>query len=114
MCSITEITDEIRQRTEQSAPAKRSDPVTVEENHNDSSVRSSPTRSPSLSLTPSHNEEWNESRASNTPSVKMGGAKPKLLKLHTAKFSGDVTKYRTFWDSFDSAVMVRPRLLSRD
>ena len=54
LCSITEITDKIRQRTERSTPAERSDPVTVEANRDHSSVRSSPTRSPSLSPTPSH------------------------------------------------------------
>ena len=114
MCSIPEITDEIRQRKERSAPAERSDPVTVEANCDDSSVRSSPTRSPSLSPTPSHNEERNEARVGNTPSVNIGNVKPKLLKLHIAKFSGDVTKYRTFWDSFDSAVNQNPSLSAID
>ena len=114
MCSITEITDEIQQQTERSAAAERSDPVTVEANREDSSVWSSPTRSPSLSPTPSRDEERNEARASNTPSVNMGGVKPKLPKLHIAKFSGDVTKYRTFWDSFDSAVNQNPSLSAID
>ena len=114
LCSITEITHEIRQRTERSAPAERSDPVTVEANRDNSSVQSSPTRSPSLSPTPSRNEEQNESRASNTPSVTMGCVKPKLLKLHIAKFAGDVTKFRTFWDSFDSAVNQNPSLSAID
>ena len=114
LCSIPEITDEIRQRTERSAPAKRSDPVTVEANCDNFSVRSSPTRSPSLSPTPSRNEERNEARVSNTPSVNTGGVKPKLPKLHIAKFSGDVTKYRTFWDSFDSAVNQNPSLSAID
>ena len=30
--------------------------------------------------------------------------KPKLPKLHIAKFSGEVIKFRTFWDSFNSVV----------
>ena len=114
LCSITEITDEIRQRTERSSPSERSEPATVETNRDDSSVRSSPTRSPSLSPTPSRHEERSESRASNTPSVIMGGVKPKLPKLHIAKFSGDVTKFRTFWDSFDSAVNQNPSLSAID
>ena len=111
LCSITEITDEIRQRTERSSPSERSEPATVETNRDDSSVRSNPTRSPSLSPTPSRNEERSESRTSNTPSVIMGGVKPKLPKLHIAKFSGDV---RTFWDSFDSAVNQNPSLSAID
>ena len=110
VCSIKEITDEIQQRTEQSSPSERSEPATVETNCDDSSVWSSPTRSPSLSPTPSCNEERSESRASNTPSVIMGGVKPKLPKLHIAKFSGDVAKFRTFCDSFDSAVNQNPSL----
>ena len=32
------------------------------------------------------------------------GMKPKLLKLHINKFSGDVTRFQSFWESFDSAV----------
>ena len=114
LCSITEITDEIRQQTERSSPSERSEPATVETNRDDSSVRSSPMRSPSLSPTPSRHEERSESRASNTPSVIMGGVKPKLPKLHIAKFSGDVTKFRTFWDSFDSAVNQNPSLSAID
>ena len=33
-----------------------------------------------------------------------GRAKPKLLKLILLKFSGDITRFRSFWDSFKSAV----------
>ena len=33
-----------------------------------------------------------------------GRAKPKLPKLILSKFSGDVTRFRSFWDSFKSAV----------
>ena len=32
------------------------------------------------------------------------GTKPKLPKLHINKFYGDVIKFRSFWESFDSAV----------
>ena len=33
-----------------------------------------------------------------------GRAKPKLPKLILSKFSGDITRFRSFWDSFKSAV----------
>ena len=34
----------------------------------------------------------------------------KLPKLYLPKFAGDVTKFRTFWDSFDSAINQNPDL----
>ena len=40
--------------------------------------------------------------------------KPKLPKLHINKFSGDVTRFRSFWESFDSAVYKNPTLLAID
>ena len=43
-----------------------------------------------------------------------GGMKPKLPKLHLPRFAGDITKFQTFWDSFESAVHVNPDLSSID
>ena len=42
------------------------------------------------------------------------GMKPKLPKLHINKFSGDVTRFRSFWESFDSAVNKNPTLSAID
>ena len=42
------------------------------------------------------------------------GMKPKLPKLHINKFSGDVTKFRSFWESFDSAMNKNPTLSAID
>jgi len=48
------------------------------------------------------------------PRLPEGGlvsvGKPKLPKLHIAKFSGEVIKFRTFWDSFNSAVHNNPSM----
>jgi len=51
-------------------------------------------------------------KKSDTPSevltenanLKTGEIKPKLPKLHLPKFSGQITKFQIFWDSFESAV----------
>ena len=43
------------------------------------------------------------------PTVRTG-TRPKLPKLHLPKFSGDITKFRTFWDSYKSAVHRNPEL----
>ena len=45
---------------------------------------------------------------------RSGGMKPKLPKLHLPRFAGDITKFQTFWDSFESAVHVNPDLSSID
>jgi len=39
---------------------------------------------------------------------RVAGAKPKFPKLLLPKFSGDVTKFKSFWDSFDSAIHKNP------
>ena len=42
-----------------------------------------------------------------TSSIKLTvrtGTRPKLPKLHIPKFSGDITKFRTFWKSYESAI----------
>ena len=36
--------------------------------------------------------------------------KPKLLKLMIPKFNGEITKFRTFWDSFNSAIHTNTEL----
>ena len=35
---------------------------------------------------------------------------PKLPKLVLQKFNGDITKFRTFWDRFDSSVNENPNI----
>jgi len=40
--------------------------------------------------------------------------KPKLLKLYIVKLSGEVIKFRTFWDSFNSAIHNNPSLSEVD
>ena len=47
-------------------------------------------------------------------SLAVDSVKPKLRKLHIAKLSGEVTKFRTFWDSFNSAVNQNPALSAVD
>ena len=42
------------------------------------------------------------------------GMKLKLPKLHLPKFTGDITKFQTFWDSFESAIHVNTDLSSID
>ena len=67
-------------------------------------MREDSSRNDSPSPSPSSEVDRSDSRVSNTPSVIMGSVKPKLPKLHIAKFSGEVMKFRTFWNSFNSAV----------
>ena len=38
------------------------------------------------------------------------GTRSKLPKLHLPKFLGDITKFRTFWDSYKSAIHQNPEL----
>ena len=40
--------------------------------------------------------------------------KPKLPKLMIPKFNGEITKFRTFWDSFNSAIHTNAELLPID
>ena len=49
-------------------------------------------------------DRHSETRSPTTPESRSAGIKPKLPKLQLPKFAGDVTKFRTFWDSFDSAI----------
>ena len=42
------------------------------------------------------------------------GIKPKLPKLQLPKFAGDITKFRTFWDSFNSAIHCNNELSAID
>jgi len=44
----------------------------------------------------------------------LNTSKPRLPKLTLPKFSGDVTKWTTFWDSFKSAVNETSQLTSID
>ena len=42
------------------------------------------------------------------------GTRPKLPKLHLPKFSSNITKIRTFWDSYESAIHQNPELSPTD
>ena len=58
------------------------------------------------------NEVTNSSLLSNpeqiasTSFVHLAGSLPKLPKLQLPKFSGKVTEWNSFWDSFDSAIHI--------
>ena len=47
---------------------------------------------------------------SRDTSVRVVGARPKLPKLHLPKFTGDITKFKPFWDGFNSAIHLNPEL----
>ena len=67
-------------------------------------MREDPSQNDSPSPPPSSEVDRSDSRVSNIPNVIVGSVKPKLPKLHIAKYSGEMMKFRTFWDSFNSAV----------
>lgn len=55
--------------------------------------------------TSSHMSEEDSDSDSNPPTkVDKSTIKPKLPKLVLPKFNGDVTQFRSFWDSFKSAI----------
>ena len=68
------------------------------------------------------------SRTSGAPAIERSGShdeshmteetthsiKPKLPKIVLPKFNGEVTKFRAFWDSFESAVDKNPSLSAVD
>lgn len=66
---------------------------------------------PSSRNSTSHEEIQSENGDTHS---RISGMKPKLPKLHLPKFSGDITKFQTFWDSFESAVHLNPELSSID
>ena len=43
-------------------------------------------------------------------SIRIAGMKPKLPKLQLPKFTGDITKFKIFWDSFNSAIHMNTEL----
>ena len=55
-----------------------------------------------------------ETRPPTNLESRSAGKKPKLLKLQLPKFAGDITKFRTFCDSFDSAINQNAELSSID
>ena len=59
-------------------------------------------------------ETLTSSVLSKDSSVRVTGAKPKLPKLHLPKFTGDITRFKTFWDSFNSAIHMNTELSSID
>ena len=66
---------------------------------------------PSSRNSTSHEEIQSENGDTHS---RISGTKPKLPKLHLPKFSGNITKFQTFWDSFESAIHVNPDLSSID
>ena len=69
------------------------------------------TDQPSSRNSTSHEEIQSENGDTHS---RISGMKPKLPKLHLAKFSGDISKFQMFWDSFESAVHLNPELSSID
>ena len=43
-------------------------------------------------------------------SIRIAGVKPKLPKLQLPEFTGDITRFKTFWDSFNSAIHMNTEL----
>lgn len=66
------------------------------------------------------NTSSNLAQGSNTNAGDEGGieapkaARTKLPKLTLRRFKGDVTQFRTFWDTFESAVHSNPGLTKID
>ena len=72
---------------------------------------------PSLSMTPTRTVVSGASLLSTPTSLVMGhshGSKVKLPKLVPKKFNGDLTKWSTFWDSFESSIHYHPDLSDID
>ena len=100
---IAQMRGEIWEVLERADVASRDEHVTEILSTAGSHERTSPPSSPALS------ERIEESIRSPLPSPEhvsdtnmesRSRIKPKLLKLQQPKFSGDITKFRTFWDSF--------------
>ena len=65
---------------------------------------------PAVSRSGSHDELNTTARSDET----IITVKPKLPKITLPKFSGEVTKFRVFWDSFESAIDKNPSLSAID
>ena len=65
---------------------------------------------PAVSRSGSHDELNTTARSDET----IFAVKPKLPKITLPRFSGKVTKFRAFWDSFESAVDKNPSLSAID
>ena len=91
-------------------------PIKLPEELSSDHVRSTMAREP-VSTDPSPRRD-STSRIDDPGIIEMpsrsGGMKPKLPKLHLPRFAGDITKFQTFWDSFESAVHVNSDLSSID
>ena len=61
---------------------------------------------------PENAGDGDESHMSQAPVV--GTLKPKLPKLTLPKFKGEVTRFRSFWDSFNSAIHNNPDISAID
>ena len=114
---IAQMRGEIRAVLERPEIESRDEHVTETVSTAESHERVSPPSSPVLSehtvrtiasslASPEHVSDVNtESRS---------GIKPKLPKLQLPKFAGDITKFRTFWDSFNSAIHCNDELSAID
>ena len=63
-------------------------------------TNTSKTGAPAVSQSGLHDELNTMARSDET----VFAVKPKLPKITLPRFSGEVTKFRAFWDSFESAV----------
>jgi len=68
------------------------------------------TGAPAVSRSGSHEGLEATARADET----VYAIKPKLPKITLPRFSGEITKFRAFWDSFESAVDKNPNLSAVD
>ena len=75
----------------------------IAENSGENIVSNSPTLI-NTSTTESVSNNGNPSIVGGTVVNSTTSYKPKLPKLSLAKFKGEVTKWNTFWDSFESAI----------
>ena len=69
-------------------------------------INTSKTGAPAVSRSGSHDELNTMTQSDKI----IFAVKPKLSKITLPRFSGKVTKFRAFWDSFESAVDKNPSL----
>jgi len=72
------------------------------------------TESATISFLSLSEPERDPSSVKDSSVAKVAGARPKLPKLHLPKFSGDITRFKIFWDSFDSTIHKNPDLSEID
>ena len=107
---ITKFTDQVDKGTETPVPVKETTKakqtttvVNVESNSETNVVE--------MSINQTSKESSSNSTASE---IKHSSTRTKLPKLVLQKFKGDLTRYRTFWETFESAVHKNTELTTVD